>query len=126
MSMSNPLARARGLGSAKEGVQHWLAQRVTAVFLIFLVGWLVYAMIVLAGADFAAAREFIATPLNAALLVVLVIVLLYHAMLGMQVVIEDYVHRPATEITLQLLVRAGALLGMALGAVYVLNIALGA
>jgi succinate dehydrogenase / fumarate reductase membrane anchor subunit len=126
MSMSNPLARARGMGSAKGGVQHWLAQRVTAVFLIFLVAWLVYAMIVLSGADFATARAFIASPVNAALLIVLVIALLYHAMLGLQVVIEDYVHHPATEITLQLLVRAGAFLGMALGVVYILKIALGA
>jgi succinate dehydrogenase / fumarate reductase membrane anchor subunit len=126
MSMSNPLARARGLGSAKGGVQHWLAQRVTAVFLIFLVAWLVYAMIVLSDADFVTARAFIASPVNAALMIVLVIVLLYHAMLGLQVVIEDYVHHPATEITLQLLVRAGAYLGMALGVVYILNIALGA
>jgi succinate dehydrogenase / fumarate reductase membrane anchor subunit len=126
MSMSNPLARARGLGSAKGGVQHWLAQRVTALFLIFLVAWLVYAMFVLSDADFVAARAFIASPVNAALMIVLVIVLLYHAMLGLQVVIEDYVHHPATEITLQLLVRAGAYLGMALGVVYVLNIALGA
>jgi succinate dehydrogenase / fumarate reductase membrane anchor subunit len=126
MRMSNPLARARGLGSAKGGVQHWLAQRVTAVFLIFLVAWLVYAMIVLSDADFVTARAFIASPVNAALMIVLVIVLLYHAMLGLQVVIEDYVHHPATEITLQLLVRAGAYLGMALGVVYILNIALGA
>ena len=124
--MTNPLARARGLGSAKEGVRHWFAQRATAVFLVFLVGWLAYAMVSLAGADFAVARAFIAVPVNAALLIVLVIALLYHAVLGLQVVIEDYVHHPATEMLLHFLTRAGAWLGMALGVVNVLRIALGA
>lgn len=123
--MTNPLARARGHGSAREGVRHWFAQRATAVFLVFLVGWMAYAMFSLAGADFAAARAFIAVPVNAALLIVLVIVLLWHAMLGLQVVIEDYVHHPATEMLLHLLTRGGAWLGMALGVVNVLRIALG-
>jgi succinate dehydrogenase / fumarate reductase membrane anchor subunit len=126
MSMTNPLARARGHGSAKSGVHHWVAQRATAVFLVFLVGWMAYAMVSLAGADHAAAREFVARPFNAALLILLLTALFYHAMLGLQVVIEDYVHHPAVELTLHFLTRAAAWLGMALGIVNVLKIALGA
>jgi succinate dehydrogenase / fumarate reductase membrane anchor subunit len=126
MGMTNPLARARGHGSAKEGPGHWLAQRATAVFLIFLVGWLGYAAFTLAGADFAAARAFMGHPLHAALLILLVITVLYHGMLGLQVVVEDYVHHPAAELTLHFLIRAAAYLGMALGVVNILIIALGA
>jgi len=126
MSMINPLARARGHGSAKEGVHHWYSQRASALLLILLVGWLIYASIALAGADYAAARAFVASPVNAAFLVVLIISMLYHAMLGLQVVIEDYVHSPATEIVLYFITRAGALLGMALGIIHVLKLALGA
>lgn len=126
MSMVNPLARARGHGSAKEGVHHWYAQRASALLLILLVGWLVYASIVLAGSDYSAAREFVSRPVNAAFLSVLIISLLYHAVLGLQVVIEDYVHNPAVEIVLYFITRAGALLGMALGIIHVLKLALGA
>ena len=126
MSMTNPLARARGHGSAKEGVQHWLAQRVTAVFLVFLLGWLVYALTALAGQDHAAVKAFVARPFNAALLILLLLALLHHAVLGLQVVIEDYVHHPGTEMALQFLIRAAAWLGMALGVVSVLKTALGA
>jgi len=126
MSMRNPLATARGRGSAKSGVHHWFAQRLTAVLLVALVGWLIYALLALAGADYEAARAFLARPLNAALAILLLVALFYHAMLGLQVVIEDYVHAPATELVLHFLTRAGAWLGMAVGAVYILKIALGA
>ena len=125
MSMTNPLARARGRGSAKSGVHHWLAQRVSAVMLIFLVAWLIYAAFALAGADHAAARSFLAQPFNTALAILLVAALLYHAMLGLQVVIEDYVHQPALEVVLHFLTRAGAYFGMALGIVQLLKIAVG-
>ena len=125
MSMTNPLARARGHGSAKEGVHHWYAQRASALLLIFLVGWLMYAMVKLAGADHATASSFISQPVNAAILSLLIVAMLYHAMLGLQVVIEDYVHNPALEIILYFVSRAGAFFGMALGIIHVLKLALG-
>ena len=126
MSMVNPLAKARGLGSAKEGVHHWYAQRASALLLIVLVGWLVYAGLVLSGADYDTARAFVAQPLNAAFLILLVVTLLYHAVLGLQVVIEDYVHNRVIEVALYFVTRAGAFLGMAFGIVYILKLALGA
>lgn len=126
MSMRNPLQRARGHGSAKEGVHHWYAQRASAILLIVLVGWLIYAMIRLSGADHAEASSFIAQPTNAAFFILLIVTLLYHAMLGLQVVIEDYVHHPLLEVIFYFATRAGAFFGMALGVIHVLKLALGA
>ena len=126
MSMINPLARARGLGSAKSGVHHWYAQRASAVLLILLTGWLIFALISLSGTGHAEAVAFIAKPGNAAFLSVLIIAMFYHAMLGLQVVIEDYVHHPVVEIILYFITRAGAFLCMALGIIHVLKLALGA
>ena len=125
MSMLNPLAKARGLGSAKDGVRHWYAQRASAVLLIFLLGWMIYSVFSLAGGGYEASRAFIANPVNAALLSLLLVVILYHAMLGLQVVIEDYVHQAAMEITLYFLTRAGAYIMMALGIVHIMKLALG-
>ena len=125
MNMRNPLATARGLGSAKSGVHHWYAQRASAVLLILLIGWLIFAMIQLGGADHAKAEQFMAQPVNASFLVLLIVALLYHAVLGLQVVIEDYVHNPVLEGVLHFLTRAGAFFGMALGIVHVLKLALG-
>ena len=126
MSMVNPLARARGLGSAKEGVHHWYVQRASAILLIFLVAWMIYAMFSLAGTGYAEAAEFVARPVNAAFLSVLLVTLFYHAMLGLQVVIEDYVHNQALEGVLYFMTRAGGYFGMALGIIHVLKLALGA
>ncbi|WP_242107836.1 succinate dehydrogenase, hydrophobic membrane anchor protein [Luteimonas aquatica] len=99
-----PLARARGLGSAKSGVGHFWWQRVTAVVLAVLVPWLVGILVSFVGADLASVHATLAKPYNAVLLSIFVLALFWHGKLGMQVVIEDYVHMRAYEIALQLLV----------------------
>ena len=126
MSMLNPIARARGNGSAKEGVHHWYVQRASAVLLVLLLGWLIFSVFSLTGGGYEASRDFIANPVNAAFLGLLLVVVLYHAMLGLQVVIEDYVHSPVAEIVLYFLSRAGAYILMALGLVHIMKLALGA
>jgi succinate dehydrogenase / fumarate reductase, membrane anchor subunit len=90
--LRTPLGRAVGLGSAKEGVGHWWAQRVSALALIVLGLWFVVSVIALAGADRAAVAAWLHHPLPAIITILLLIGVFYHAALGLQVVIEDYVH----------------------------------
>ncbi|NJO56477.1 MAG: succinate dehydrogenase, hydrophobic membrane anchor protein [Rhodospirillales bacterium] len=91
MQMRSALGRARGLGSAKEGVGHWWAQRVSAIALVPLSLWFVFAAISMIGADYGQFVEWIGSFGNALLMILTVVALFYHASLGMQVVIEDYV-----------------------------------
>jgi succinate dehydrogenase / fumarate reductase membrane anchor subunit len=94
MELRSSLGRARGLGSAKEGVGHWWAQRLTAIALVPLSIWFVISAVSLTGADHAAFQAWMGIFGNALLMILTVTVLFYHAALGMQVVIEDYVHHP--------------------------------
>lgn len=87
-----PLARARGLGSARTGAKHWWAQRVTAIALAPLVLWFIASFIRLAHADHAAFVSWLSTPLNTILAISLVVLMFHHAALGLQVVAEDYLH----------------------------------
>ena len=87
-----PLARARGLGSAKEGTTHFWRQRVTGVANIFLVILLTWVLVKLAGADYATVKATLKNPLVSLLLLLFVISGVIHMRLGMQTVIEDYVH----------------------------------
>ncbi|GAB4360238.1 MAG: succinate dehydrogenase, hydrophobic membrane anchor protein [Kiloniellaceae bacterium] len=109
MSMRSPLARVRGLGSAKDGTGHWWAQRLTALALIPLTLWFCVSVIVMTGADYAAVAAWIASPVVAGLLVLLVAAVFYHALLGLQVVIEDYVHHEGSKLALLLAVKALAI-----------------
>jgi len=90
--MKTPLARARGLGSAKEGTEHWIAQRITAIAMIPLAIWLVYSIVDLKGASHAEFTSWLAEPFNAILMILFVIASMYHGVLGSQVVVEDYIH----------------------------------
>ncbi|TWI04505.1 succinate dehydrogenase / fumarate reductase membrane anchor subunit [Luteimonas cucumeris] len=109
--LRTPIARARGLGSAKSGTDHFWWQRVTAIALAVLVPWLVYLLVSLVGADLDAARAMIARPWNAILLAVFMLALFWHAKLGLQVVIEDYVHTRTLEVASQLLVTLACVVG---------------
>lgn len=91
MSLQTPLAKARGLGAAKHGLHHWLAQRVSALALVFLAIWFVSSLMLVAskGTDI---LSLVSSPFHAALFILFIGTALYHGALGVQVVIEDYVH----------------------------------
>lgn len=120
----NPLERAHNLGAAGSGVGHWWSQRFSAILLVPLTVWMVWSLLVLVGADYAAARAWIAAPWNAAMALLLVGATFHHARLGLQVVIEDYVHHRTTEVVLQVVVAAAALVGAVVSALAILRVAL--
>jgi succinate dehydrogenase / fumarate reductase membrane anchor subunit len=91
MELRSSLGRVRGLGSAKEGIGHWWAQRVTAIALVPLAIWFVVSVIALIGADYVTFQAWIGQFGMALLMILTALVLFYHAHLGMRVVIEDYV-----------------------------------
>ena len=103
--LQTPLSRARGLGSAKDGLHHWWAQRITAVALIPLVVWFAVSLIMISGADYAVVRAWIGAPVVMVLLTLTIVVGLHHGRLGLQVVIEDYVHRDGWKLALVVLTR---------------------
>jgi succinate dehydrogenase / fumarate reductase membrane anchor subunit len=98
MSLKSPLGRVRGLGSAGTGTEHWLGQRLSAVAMVPLTVWFAFSLLTLPALDFYSVSAWVAVPLHAVLLVLLLIALVYHSNLGMQVVTEDYVHGSALRV----------------------------
>ncbi|WP_299395551.1 succinate dehydrogenase, hydrophobic membrane anchor protein [Pelagibius sp.] len=108
MSLRSPLGKVRGLGSAKDGTGHWWAQRLSALALIPLTLWFCVAVVSLSGADHAAVAAWAGSPVVAGLLILLIAATFYHAYLGVQVVIEDYVHQEGLKIAGLLLVKGAS------------------
>lgn len=90
---------ARRIGSAHAGSGHWKLQRLTAIALVPLGLWFVFAMLALSGEPYEQVRAFFASPFNATMTVLVVIAAFLHARLGIQVIVEDYVHAPALKVT---------------------------
>lgn len=105
-SVRSPLARVRGLGSAQHGVGDWWVQRVTAVALVPLSIWFVASVVSLAGGDYVSVARWIGSPINAVILILLLLAMFRHAQLGLRVVIEDYVHNEGAKIAMLLIVNA--------------------
>ena len=124
MKGGTALGRALGRGSARNGVHHWWVQRVSAVALIPLSLWFLLSLLALPGFDYASVTTFIGAPWHAVLLCLFIGTVTWHSQLGVQVVIEDYVHSGAAKLTLLLLNSAAHAVLLAAGVYALLRIAL--
>jgi succinate dehydrogenase / fumarate reductase, membrane anchor subunit len=122
--MRSPLARAIGLGSAMEGVGQWWAERVSAVALVPLTLWFAASIIAHTGSDYATFTVWLRTPFATTLMILLLIALFHHTALGLQVVIEDYVHS-GVKFAAVIAVRLGCIALAAAGVLATLRIAFG-
>ncbi|MGZ5013961.1 MAG: succinate dehydrogenase, hydrophobic membrane anchor protein [Methylobacter sp.] len=91
MDYRTPLSRAKGLGSAKSGTGHWWMQRITAVALVPLSFWLIKFLGLSLTAPYQQTIDWLASPVNTVCIIAWIIAVFYHAALGLQVVIEDYI-----------------------------------
>ena len=126
MSLRSPLGRVLGLGSAKDGSGHWYSQRTTAVALVILGLWFVASLAMLGqGLSHAAVVHWLSSPFPAAMAVLFVIVSAHHALLGLQVVVEDYVGDKGTRLVVLVALRFALVVAALIGALAVLRLAFG-
>ena len=119
------LSLSAAIGSAKDGTSHWWMQRVSSVLLAPLSIWFLLCALPLLGADYADARVWLAQPLNALLILALVLAVIYHALLGVQVVVEDYIHTRWLEVAVLTSVRLLAFLAALATSLAVVRISVG-
>lgn len=127
MTLRHPLSKARGLGSAKDGTGHWIAQRVTAIIMAPLLVWFLYALVDLTagGAGAEEVRLWMQSPLQALAMVIFLGAMFYHSALGLQVVVEDYIHCECLKIAALLIVKIGMLVAGAGAILAVIKMHLG-
>ncbi len=123
-SYRTPLSRARGLGSAHSGVARFISERATSVALVPLTLWAVWAALAVAPAGYPGAVAFLQSPVNAVLAALTIFVSALHMKMGMQVILEDYIHKPSSKIVLLLLNSAVCWLAAAGGVFSILKVAL--
>lgn len=126
MGNGTSIGRVRGLGSAKSGVHHWLLQRFTAAGNLFTILFLIVSLLLLPDLSYNTVAAWIARPVPAVAMILLVITTFWHARLGLQVVVEDYVHDHANKFAAIVALNLAAFAGAAFGVFCVVRLALGA
>lgn len=121
--LRTPLSQVKGLGSAKEGTGHFWVQRLTAIGLVPLVLWLSFSIAALPGMDYVSIREWISSPFTSIMLILFLIAGFYHAKLGLQTVIEDYIGNHSTRTVMIIIVSFLATILAVTGVFSVLRIA---
>ena len=124
MGNGTSIGRVRGLGSAHEGVHHWLLQRFTAIGNLVLVLWLVGSLVLLPDLGYATVSGYLAEPLPATAMALLIVSTFWHARLGLQVLAEDYVHTGGNKFAVVLILNLAAVGGAMFGLVSIARIAL--
>lgn len=125
MSLQTPLAKVRGLGSAKQGTHHWWHQRLTSMALIPLSLWFIYSLLMIGPVDHASVTRWMSDTLNTVLLILFVFSLFYHAQLGLQVVIEDYIESEWQKMSSIILMKFLALFAGLTSVIAILKVFLG-
>lgn len=125
MGNGTSIGRVRGLGSSHQGPHHWLVQRFTAIGNLVLVVWLLASLLMMPAYDYATIHGWLAKPVPATAMILLIVSTFWHARLGMQVMAEDYVHKDASKFAVLALLNTLPLAGAVFGVVSVIRIALG-
>jgi len=122
---ATPLGRVRGLGSAREGGEHWLTERVTSIALLLLGVWLIASLLFLPSLDQRAVLEWLHAPSGAVPMALLIVIGFKHALDGMKVVVDDYVHEPGNNFAVNLVLLFLAVAGGAIALFALARIAFG-
>ena len=125
MGNGTSIGRVRGLGSAHEGAHHWLVQRVTAVSNVVLMVWLVASLLLLPDLTYGTVATYLAKPVPAMAMILLLVSVFWHARLGLQVLIEDYIHDAGSRFGVMTLLNLATIAGAAFGIFCVARLALG-
>ena len=125
MSLRTPLAKVKGLGSAKQGTHHWWHQRLTALVLLPLSLWFIYSLVSMSNADFTTVTNWLRLPYVTILLIMFVVCLFYHAQLGLQVVIEDYINSEWQKFACIIMIKFLSVIGSLAAVLSVLNVSFG-
>lgn len=125
MGNGTSIGRVRGLGSSHQGAHHWLVQRFTAIGNLVLVVWLLASLLMMPGYDYGTIHDWLAKPVPATAMILLIVSTFWHARLGIQVMAEDYVHEDGSKFAVLALLNTIPLAGAVFGVVSVIRIALG-